>query len=52
MGTERRAEVRWHGSLTEGSGTIESTTSGVLAPLPVTWASRAEDPQAGRAPRT
>jgi osmotically inducible protein OsmC len=43
MATKRSAEVTWRGSLTEGSGTIDSTTSGVLAPLPVTWRSRAED---------
>ena len=50
MATHRTAEVTWHGSLIEGSGTIDSTTSGVVAPLPVTWASRAEDPQGRTSP--
>lgn len=50
MPTQRSAEVTWHGSLMEGSGTIDSTTSGVLAPLPVTWASRAEDPEGRTSP--
>ena len=30
MATDRRAEVTWQGSLMEGSGRIDSTTSGVL----------------------
>ena len=50
MATHRTAEVTWKGSLIEGSGTIDSTTSGVLAPLPVTWTSRAEDPQGRTSP--
>jgi lipoyl-dependent peroxiredoxin len=50
MATERTAEVTWHGSLTEGSGTIDSTTSGVIAPQPVTWASRAEEPEGRTSP--
>jgi osmotically inducible protein OsmC len=47
MATERHADVTWHGSLIEGSGTIDSVGSGAFAPLDVTWASRAEEP-AGR----
>lgn len=43
MATDRRAEVRWQGSLMEGSGTITSTTSGVIGEQPVSWPSRAED---------
>lgn len=50
MATHRTAEVTWHGSLMEGSGTIDSTTSGVVAPLPVTWTSRAEGPQGRTSP--
>src|SRR5688500_240301 len=50
MATHRSAEVTWQGSLIEGSGTIDSTTSGVIAPLPVSWASRAEDPQGRTSP--
>ena len=44
MAAERRAEVIWEGSLTEGSGTITKVGSGVLPELPVTWAARTESP--------
>jgi lipoyl-dependent peroxiredoxin len=50
MATERTANVTWTGSLMEGSGTIESVTSGVLGPLDVTWASRAEEPESRTSP--
>ena len=43
MATDRRAEVTWNGSLTEGSGTIRSTTSGKLGEQPVSWVNRSED---------
>lgn len=43
MATERRAEVTWQGSLLEGSGRIDSTTSGVLGSQELTWKARAED---------
>ncbi len=36
---ERKAKVSWHGSLKEGNGKI-SVGSGLLADIPVTWASR------------
>ena len=40
---ERRAEVVWEGSLTQGKGNITSTGSGAFSGgLPVTWASRVE----------
>src|SRR5262245_34703206 len=44
MATDRRADATWQGSLMDGSGRIESTTSGVISGLDVTWASRAEEP--------
>jgi lipoyl-dependent peroxiredoxin len=47
MATDRRAEVRWQGSLLEGSGTIESTTSGAFGGLGVTWKARSEDEHGG-----
>jgi lipoyl-dependent peroxiredoxin len=47
VATERRAEVRWQGSLLEGSGTIESTTSGAFGGLGVTWKARSEDETGG-----
>jgi osmotically inducible protein OsmC len=50
MATERRAEVTWHGTLMDGSGTIESVGSGVFGPLDVTWASRAEEPEGRTSP--
>jgi osmotically inducible protein OsmC len=43
MATDRRAEVRWQGSLLEGSGTIVSTTSGAIGEQPVSWPNRAQD---------
>jgi osmotically inducible protein OsmC len=47
MATQRRAEVRWQGSLLEGSGTIDSTTSGAFGGLGVTWKARSEDDTGG-----
>jgi osmotically inducible protein OsmC len=47
MATERRAEVTWQGSLMEGSGRIDSTTSGVLGQQALTWKARAEDTTGG-----
>ena len=47
MATDRRAEVIWQGSLLEGSGTIESTTSGAIGGLGVTWKARSEDETGG-----
>ena len=43
MATERRADVTWHGGLTDGSGTITKTTSGAIGEQPVSWAARSED---------
>jgi len=40
MATEKHAKVTWKGDLESGSGTIESVGSGVLGPLPVSWAAR------------
>jgi osmotically inducible protein OsmC len=47
MATERKAEVTWQGSLTEGKGTIVSTTTGAIGEQPVSWPARAEDPTGG-----
>jgi lipoyl-dependent peroxiredoxin len=47
MATDRRAEVRWQGSLVDGSGTIDSTTSGAFGGLGVTWKARSEDETGG-----
>jgi osmotically inducible protein OsmC len=35
--------VTWNGSLLEGNGRIDSTTSGVLGKQELTWRARAED---------
>jgi osmotically inducible protein OsmC len=43
MAITRSAETTWTGDLVTGSGTIEGVSSGALARLPVTWASRTED---------
>ena len=50
MATNRKAEVVWQGDLTNGSGTIESVTSGAIAPLDVSWASRSEEPNGKTSP--
>jgi len=50
MATERKAQVTWQGDLLNGSGTIDTVTSGAFGPLDVTWASRAEDPSGRTSP--
>jgi osmotically inducible protein OsmC len=47
MATDRRAEVTWNGSLMEGSGTIDSTTSGAIGTQSVSWAARSTDENGG-----
>jgi lipoyl-dependent peroxiredoxin len=42
MAAKRTAEVTWKGALIDGAGTIDAVTSGAVAGLPVTWASRTE----------
>jgi osmotically inducible protein OsmC len=48
MAAERTATVSWRGSLLEGDGTIESTGSGAIGGLEVTWAARSEPEQSER----
>jgi osmotically inducible protein OsmC len=50
VATDRTAEVTWNGSLMEGSGRIDSTTSGVLGQQELTWKARAEDGPGGTSP--
>jgi lipoyl-dependent peroxiredoxin len=45
--TKRSAQVTWRGSLLEGSGAIDSTTSGAFGGLGVTWKARSEDEHGG-----
>jgi osmotically inducible protein OsmC len=47
MAATRSATVTWNGTLAEGSGTVTAGTTGLFSDLPVSWASRTEDP-AGR----
>jgi lipoyl-dependent peroxiredoxin len=47
---ERRARLTWEGNLIQGHGTIVQTSSGALANLPVTWASRTERPDGKTSP--
>ena len=48
MATDRRADVTWKGSLMEGAGTIDSTTSGTLGTQSVSWAARSTDETGGK----
>ena len=50
MATERSAHVVWQGDLINGSGTIDRVPSGAFGPLDVSWASRAEEPNAKTSP--
>jgi osmotically inducible protein OsmC len=43
MATERRAEVTWRGSLMEGSGQIDSSTSSKLDGFAIDWRARSEE---------
>jgi osmotically inducible protein OsmC len=47
VATDRRAEVRWQGSLVDGTGTIVSTTTGAIGEQPVSWAARSTDDTGG-----
>jgi osmotically inducible protein OsmC len=47
MATDRRAEVTWNGSLLEGSGTIDTSTSGALGGQTVSWKARSTDESGG-----
>jgi osmotically inducible protein OsmC len=43
MAQVRTASVTWNGDLQTGSGMLNYVSSGVLARLPVTWASRTQE---------
>ena len=47
MPTNRTAEVTWNGSLLEGSGEIDTSTSGVLGGQTVSWKARSTDETGG-----
>ncbi|MGD9696818.1 MAG: OsmC family peroxiredoxin [Thermoleophilia bacterium] len=46
---DRSADAAWSGDLLKGSGTVALASSGA-ASLPVTWASRVEDPDGRTSP--
>lgn len=49
MATTRNARAHWDGTLFEGQGTVEMTSSGI-GTFPITWASRAETPEGRTSP--
>ena len=49
MAVEHRAQTRWEGDLTSGSG-VFTLGSGATGPQTVTWEARAEDASAGTSP--
>ena len=50
MAATRSATVTWNGTLAEGSGTVTAGTTGLFSDLPVSWASRTEDPEGRTSP--
>ena len=50
MAAERTAKVLWTGNLLDGNGKAKMVSSGAFGDFPVTWASRAEDPQGRTSP--
>lgn len=46
----RRASVSWKGDLVSGRGTLTAASSGAFNALPVTWASRTENPDGRTSP--
>ena len=50
MAAVRRARVSWQGNLSTGSGKLDALTSGAFKSLPVTWASRSEQPDGRTSP--
>jgi lipoyl-dependent peroxiredoxin len=50
VATDRQTHVVWQGDLMNGSGTIDSVTSGALGSLDVSWASRSEEPNGKTSP--
>jgi osmotically inducible protein OsmC len=50
MAAVRTATVTWTGTLAEGSGTVTAGTSELFVDLPVSWASRTEEPDGRTSP--
>jgi lipoyl-dependent peroxiredoxin len=49
MGVTRKAHVKWEGNL-QGSGKLDAASSKAFSSLPVTWASRTEQPDGRTSP--
>src|ERR1700722_3343619 len=49
MATTRNARAHWDGTLFEGQGTVEMTSSGI-GTYPITWAPGAETPEGRTSP--
>jgi osmotically inducible protein OsmC len=50
MAAVRSASVTWNGDLMSGSGTVSGNSSGLLTDLPVSWASRTDEPEGRTSP--
>lgn len=50
MATVRRATASWSGDLLSGSGTVSAYTTGLFTDLPISWASRTEEPEGRTSP--
>lgn len=50
MAAVRRATAVWEGDLAHGSGHVSATTSKAFTNLPVSWASRTEEPNQRTSP--
>jgi osmotically inducible protein OsmC len=50
MAAVRTATVTWNGDLASGEGTVSAGTSQLFTDLPVSWASRTEDPDGRTSP--
>jgi osmotically inducible protein OsmC len=50
MGTTRVAVAVWQGDLFSGAGSVSAGTTGLFTDLPVSWASRTEEPDGRTSP--
>jgi lipoyl-dependent peroxiredoxin len=50
MATDRKVEVTWQGDLMNGSGSVDSVTSGTFGGLDVSWTARTEEPNGKTSP--
>jgi len=50
MAATRRADATWSGDLLTGSGSVSAGTTSLFRDLPVSWASRTEEPDGRTSP--